>query len=295
MCCLRPAVVVLAAAVIASCGGPASTGSPGRGGSYYLSLGDSLARGVQPDRAGASIVTRHGYPDQLAAALRRRDPGLRLVKLGCSGETTGTMISGRHCAYPAGSQLAAAVRFLRAQAGRVALITIDIAANDPGSCFTLPAGGGDPPCAGGPAPSTIANLARILAALRAAAGPKVTIIGMSYYDPELAGWRYGRARRALARRSERFALAYDGTLARVYASAGARMADVAGAFHSADFASLVTVPHLGTMPSNVAAVCQWTWDCAPPPRGPNKHPNTAGYRQIARAFLAAARQAAARG
>jgi hypothetical protein len=67
---------------------------------------------------------------------------------------------------------------------------------------------------------------------------------------------------------------------------------VAGAFHSADFARRVTVPHLGRMPRNVAAVCRWTWDCAPPPRGPNKHPNTAGYQQIARAFLAAAQQAA---
>jgi len=103
--------------VTIGCGGPASTASPGRGGSYYLALGDSLAQGVQPDPAGASVATRHGYPDQLAAALRQRDPGLRLVKLGCSGETTGTMISGTHCAYPAGSQLAAAVQMPRPPPG----------------------------------------------------------------------------------------------------------------------------------------------------------------------------------
>ena len=37
-------------------------------------------------------------------------------------------------------------------------------------------------------------------------------------------------------------------------------------------------------PRNVALVCSWTWACAPPPRGPNEHPNAAGYRVIASAF-----------
>jgi hypothetical protein len=67
---------------------PARHASP----SYYLSLGDSLSRGVQPDPAGASLPTQQGYPDQLYAALHLGHPGLRLVKLGCSGETTHTMI-----------------------------------------------------------------------------------------------------------------------------------------------------------------------------------------------------------
>ncbi|HEY3036339.1 MAG TPA: hypothetical protein VGJ54_16990, partial [Streptosporangiaceae bacterium] len=44
-----------------------------------------------------------------------------------------------------------------------------------------------------------------------------------------------------------------------------------------------------------AAICQWTWECAAPPRGPDEHANQAGYQVIARAFLlAGARQAAAR-
>jgi hypothetical protein len=43
------------------------------------------------------------------------------------------------------------------------------------------------------------------------------------------------------------------------------------------------------MPPNVAAICRWTWVCARPPRGPNKHPDEAGYTVIARAFLAAYR------
>ena len=81
--------------------------------SYYLSLGDSLAAGTQPGRA----FTNEGYADQLAAALRTKMPTLQLVKLGCPGEATTSMITpdlpfeGRTghnaCRYPRGSQLAA--------------------------------------------------------------------------------------------------------------------------------------------------------------------------------------------
>ena len=71
--------------------------------SYYLALGDSLSVGVQPDAAGKSLPTGRGYASQLYAVLHAGDPGLRLVKLGCSGETTRTMIDGGTCSYPARS------------------------------------------------------------------------------------------------------------------------------------------------------------------------------------------------
>jgi lysophospholipase L1-like esterase len=255
---------------------------------YYLSLGDSLAQGVEAGPGGASINTPHGYPDQLYAALRRGDPRLQLVKLGCSGETTATMISGRHCLYPAGSQLAAAAQFLQANAGHVTLVTLDIGANDPNSCFTSPVLRQAPPCVAGPDPATAANLATILRTLRSAAGPGVTIIGMSYYVPELPEWRYGRAGRARARLSARAGLAFDQMLSRVYAQYGVPVADVAGAFRTTDFGGATAVPRLGRLPRNVAAVCAWTFICDRRPRGPNKHPDTAGYAAIARAFLAIA-------
>jgi hypothetical protein len=47
------------------------------------------------------------------------------------------------------------------------------------------------------------------------------------------------------------------------------------------------VPGVGTVPRNVALICQWTWECASRPRGPNQHANQAGYGVIARAFLSA--------
>jgi hypothetical protein len=37
----------------------------------------------------------------------------------------------------------------------------------------------------------------------------------------------------------------------------------------------------------VATICQLTWECVPPPQGPNEHANAAGYHLIARTFLAA--------
>jgi hypothetical protein len=55
---------------------------------------------------------------------------------------------------------------------------------------------------------------------------------------------------------------------------------VADAFATADSDGQVPVCGLRTMPPNVAAVCRWTWVCARPPRGPNKHPDEAGYTVI---------------
>jgi lysophospholipase L1-like esterase len=255
--------------------------------SYYLSLGDSLSRGVQPDPAGVSLPTQQGYPDQLYAALRLGDPGLRLVKLGCSGETTHTMIDGGICSYPAGSQLAEAARFLRAHRGQVSLVTIDIGANDPDSCLSRPSIGAVASCATKSFPETITNLTKIMSTIRAAGGSQVRVIGMNYYVPALAEWRNGFVGQQFARLSERLVDVYNRLLTSVYQRFGARVANVFGAFHSGDFTDQVRVPGIGTLPRNVAAVCLWTWECAPAPRGPNEHARAIGYGVIALAFLLA--------
>ena len=286
---VRIVVAGLCAAALAGCGSARPIVPSAQ--SYYLSLGDSLAQGVQADPFGHVGDTDRGYADQLYNMIRRRYRDLGLVKLGCPGETTRSMIGGRHCAYPAGSQLAQAVAFLRDHRGHVPLVTLDIGANDRRSCFTDPVGAAVPPCAAGPPAPTAGNLALILGRLRAAAGARTLIIGMTYYAPELPEWRYGPGGRVRARVSERLSLAFDAELARVYRSAGDRVANVAGAFATADFAGQVPVRGLGVMPPNVAAICRWTWVCAHPPRGPNKHPDEAGYTVIARAFLAAYRTA----
>jgi lysophospholipase L1-like esterase len=286
---LATAVVTTSASGATALTDAAST--PGRHASprisYYLSLGDSLSQGVQPDLAGASLPTQQGYPDQLYAALHVGDPGLRLVKLGCSGETTHTMIHGGICSYPAGSQLAEAARFLRAHRGQVSLITIDIGANDPDSCISRPSIGAVASCVTRSFPETVANLTKIMSTIRGASGRQVRIIGMNYYVPALAEWRNGFAGQELARLSERLVVIYNRLLASVYQQFGARVANVFGAFHSGDFTDQVRVPGIGTLPRNVAAVCLWTWECAPAPRGPNEHARAIGYGVIALAFLLA--------
>lgn len=92
---------------------------------------------MQPDSTGASVVTDHGYVDDLYALYRRSDPRLQLVKLGRPGETTTSMIKGAVCDQygDAGSQLAAAVDFLTAHRGHVVL---DIGANNVDGCVTPP-------------------------------------------------------------------------------------------------------------------------------------------------------------
>jgi lysophospholipase L1-like esterase len=284
--------VALAAAVTAAgvtaCSGPVTSSHPVPA-TYYLALGDSLSQGVQPDAAGTSVETGHGYADQLYAMLHPGQPALKLVKLGCPGETTATMIHGGICRYPGGSQLAAAVAFLSAHRGHVYLVTLDIGANDPEDCGsdgvslrTITA------CIGTDIPDAVGNLDTILARLRAAAGPGVRIVGMSYYLPALAEWRNGLTGQAVAWVSERLAVAYNDLLDNAYAKSDVRVANVFGAFQTSDFGNRAAVPGVGTVPRNVALICQWTWECASPPRGPNQHANQAGYGVIARAFRSAA-------
>jgi lysophospholipase L1-like esterase len=279
------AAVALATTAAGCAGGaPARQAGPSRPASYYVSLGDSLSQGVQPDSAGASVPTRQGYANLLYGDLRRGNPGLRLVKLGCQGETTHTMIDGGICHYPGGSQLAAAASFLRAHRGRVSLITIDIGANDPDSCMTRSSLGGVASCIATSFPDTLVNLRKIMATLRAAAGAGVRIIGMSYYVPTLAQWRDGLLGETLARVSEAVVVGYNRLLSGVYQAYGARVADVFDAFHSGDFSGHVSVSGIGSVPPNVAAICDWTWECASAPRGPNEHADAAGYSVIAQAF-----------
>ncbi len=279
------ALAVMAAAALTACSSPPAAKPPPPA-SYYLALGDSLSRGVQPDAAGASVETGQGYPDLVYATLLASHPALRLVRLGCPGETTKTMMHGGICHYSAGSQLAAATAFLRTHRGHVFLVTIDIGANDLEDCGNRPSLTQLASCIG-QLPKATANVAAIVAGLRSAAGPGVRIVGMNYYLPALAEWRSGLLGRATAELSEKFAVAYDDLLKRAYGQAGITVANVFGAFETTNFGDPVTVPGIGSVPRNVARICQWTWECAPPPRGPNQHANTAGYRVIAGAILAA--------
>jgi lysophospholipase L1-like esterase len=284
--------VLLAAACSSSNAGPAARTtaehrSAPAGPTYYLSLGDSLSVGIQPNAYGSSRVTPDGYADRLYAALRPGQPGLRLVKLGCSGETSYTMIRGGTCHYAAGSQLRQAERFLRTHRRHMSLITIDIGANDPNTCYFDNPLSDLPKCMSSRVKQTVRDLHTILTGLRAAGGRHVRIIGMNYYVPELAGWFDGKDGQIVAVLSERLVHGYNILLAREYHHFGARIANVFAAFHSGDFTDHVRLPQRGLLPRNVATICQLTWACAKYPRGPNEHANDTGYGIIALAFLLA--------
>lgn len=253
---------------------------------YYLSLGDSLARGVQPTSTGADAETNVGYPDQLFTALRLGNPLLHLVKLGCPGETTKTMIKGGICSYSLGSQLAQAAAFLSHHQGHVQLVTIDIGANDLNPCVALTSITQIVECLNKVIPQVLTNLATIMTALRGASSTPVRIIGMAYYDPELANWLKGTtAAKTLAKDSVTLVQAFDTDLTSVYTKFNADVANVFAAFHTAAFKSRVVLPAFGSVPKDVAYICSYTWECAAPPVGPNEHANRLGYAVIASKFL----------
>ena len=255
---------------------------------YYLSLGDSLAQGVQPNKSGASVETNEGYANQLYTALHSSNPTLKLVKLGCPGETTKSMIHGGICTYPKGSQLKQAVAFLNSHHGQVKLLTIDIGANDILPCVALPTLKKIAQCLSKVFPVLQANLEKIMATLTAAGGSNLpTTIGMNYYDPTLAAWLEGTAAgQQLAQASVALAQGFASLLSGVYTSFGAKVADVLTAFQTtAPFTQTVTLGGFGTIPLAVAMICTYTWECTAPPVGPNIHANTLGYGIIANAFL----------
>jgi lysophospholipase L1-like esterase len=243
---------------------------------YYLALGDSLAIGLQPSQNG-DVPTNQGYADDLYLAFRQHIPGLRLVKLGCSGETTATMLEGGVCSYFAGggSQLAQALAFIETH--HVSLITIDIGANDIDHCVTL--AGIDASCVQAAITSVGTNLPEILAKLRAAAG-SIPIVAMNYYDPFLAAWTLGTEGQVLAENTVQSTDCFNQLLGGIYERFSVPVANVAGTFQTNNFTILPFID----LPVNVFITLTWTWMGAPAPLGPDVHPNAIGYAAIAGSF-----------
>jgi lysophospholipase L1-like esterase len=253
---------------------------------YYVSLGDSLAVGFQPNAAGHGRTTRQGYADYLFRTERRRFRGLRLIKLGCAGEdTTSIRTDPSSCGYGRyDNQLEAAEAFLRRHRRQIAFVTIDIGANEVTGCLK-PGGAVDFGCVANGLVSAKRNVPKIVKRLRRAGGGRMQILGMTYYDPFLQFYvRGGSANRTLATASVSLADQFNTNLTSAYRRRKIKVADVAGAFETGDTKTLVNLPPYGSIPVNVARICQLTWMCAPAPRGPNIHAKPGGYKLIAKAF-----------
>lgn len=276
---LRSVLLLTLAVLLAA---PAAAAPPHR---YYVSLGDSLALGMQPDTQGHDRATGTGYVDILGRRIAAAVPELSLAKVGCAGETTASMLAHSHCRYAAGSQIAAAETFLRRHSGSVALVTVGIGDNDVERCFgagrTVDAG-----CVMSGFAAIRANLPGIVARLRAAAGPRVPIAGVADYDQFLAYWLRGTAGRRAARASVRIVGVLNETIDDIYASAGVMVADAASRFATGDMARLTPLPGHHRVPVAVARICRLTWACSAPPIGFDDHANRTGYAEIANAIEA---------
>ncbi len=262
---------------------------------YYVSLGTSLSVGVQPNGSGITVPTDDGYADQLFDRIRpafeaagSQDRELNLIRLGCPGETLDDFVNGGSCLYVAGSQLDAAVDFLTDNMGKVHLVTIDIGGNDfrNADCIDTAV---DFDCVDTVSTQIAADLAPVLAALRDAAGPDTTIVGMNYYNPYLSSWLEDVAGQTLAMQSKDAVSILTGYLDTTYDTAGIPLADVAAAFESDDFTTMVASsqpPPNEILPVSVNNICEFTYQCDPDPVGPDIHANTAGYSLIADTFAA---------
>src|SRR6266571_6540397 len=228
---------------------------------HYLALGDSLAFGVQPNGDFT-----HGYVDDLFKILQSEGTKDHL-NLGCPGETSTTFIIGGICSYPPpfSSQLAAAVAFLQANAGKVSPVTLDIGAND-----VLP----DLVTCAVDMNKFNADLATLDSNLTGTILPDLlgvltvngrvtgSIVMMNYYDPF----------QNFCPNTVPFTQTLNQHLAADVSGFGF-IVDVFGAFGGA------TTPNPN--------ICTYTWMCTPPPLGPNIHATDLGYSVIANTFAAA--------
>jgi lysophospholipase L1-like esterase len=254
---------------------------------YYVSVGDSYSVGYQPGLGATS-----GYTGYVA-----KKTHLTLVNFGCGGATTTSVIDTVGCPdnlphtagavlYPKTTQAAAAEAFITAHRGHIGLITVSIGGNDVTSCAaeTNPTS-----CVGTAVTGIKTNVAALAAGLRAAAGPKVQIIGLTYPDVILGEYVYPSlpataARVSLAQLSvAAFKSLINPGLTAAYAPSGGVLVDVTAA--TGAYTPLTSTTQLipyGTIPIAVAKVCTLTWFC----KEGNIHATTKGYTLIGKLVTA---------
>lgn len=261
---------------------------------YYLSLGDGLAVGAQPDESGTPAETEKGYTDLVAAALSDEPPGVEHVKLGCVGEDTATFVDGgaEGCDYEEGSQLAAAEAFLEENRDRVRLVTVNIGGENLFACARGEDGALttaiDRECVAQSLEQVAQDAPVIAQRLRAAAGEDVEIVAVTSYNPLLAMYLAEEVTAVVAAEDDDertyqdtanytngMLAAINGTLNDAYNAENITVANVATLFDVDNFEENDD----GT-PANVHNVCQYTWMCDTE-RGPDIHLNQEGAQEVA--------------
>jgi lysophospholipase L1-like esterase len=280
----RSRILILALALVLLAPSAAQAAKPKR--QLYVSLGDSYATGFQPDPDGRGANTRNGFAYQVPRLAAQRGYRFKLVNFGCGGETTESLLhrtrrcsakvpGGRH--YAGRTQIAAAVRFLRAHRKRVRLITVSIGGNDVTRCART----ADPiPCVAAGVQAIDANVTEIAKRLRKAAGSKAGIVGITYPNVILGQWVGENADQELPKLSVvAFKDLINPALRRAYEAAGGKFVDVTaatGAYGSFD--KLVALPSGALVPKPVAEICRLTFYC----QLRDIHARTSGYGLIAK-------------
>jgi lysophospholipase L1-like esterase len=254
---------------------------------YYVSLGDSYSVGYQPGKGATP-----GYTAVVAKTTR-----LKQVNFGCGGATTTSLVSSIGCPdvlphtagampYPTTTQAAAAQSFLTAHRGHIGLITVSIGGNDVTSCATQ---ANPTSCVSTAVTGITKNVTGLAQALRADAGPRVPLIGLTYPDVILGGYVYpthpaSASTISLANLSiTAFKALINPALTKAYAAGGGTLVDVTKATGAyLPLTRTVLVRPYGTLPVAVAKVCSLTWFCA---QG-NIHATTKGYTLIGKLVAA---------
>jgi lysophospholipase L1-like esterase len=250
---------------------------------YYVAIGASESVGFQPSPAHRhGVRTDRGYTNDLAAMEQARWPGLRLVELGCPGITAERALDGQgRCRYPAGSEVATAVAFLRAHRGEAVLTTVDLGFNDVRPCLVHLSI--DRPCVRAALGRVERAVPAILARVRAAGGGRMRIVGLEHSDPYVADYLHGPRGRTFAAGSVAVIGRLNEALKSIYTRGGAAVADVPAAYRTGSGGTTLAATgdaRSQVARSEVARICTLTWMC----RRHNLHPDTAGYRLIAKAI-----------
>jgi lysophospholipase L1-like esterase len=265
--------------------------SPGAGHTFYVSLGDSYAAGYQPAATGKTGVTStNGFAYQLAAKSTVHGKKLALVNFACAGATTTSLLVQDGCAadrlgpgavnYPKQTQVAAAVAFVAAHKADVGLITVSISGNDVTSCAKATTTAAVVTCVTAALKTVKTNLNKLLPQLRAAAGPSVPIVGITYPDVILGSYVSKTASgEMLASLSvTAFKTLLNPALKAAYDAVGGTFIDVTAATDAyVPFTRTTTLAPYGTVPVAVAKVCELTYYC----QFHDIHPHTSGYALIA--------------
>ena len=244
---------------------------------HYLALGDSLAFGFQPNHDFT-----HGYVNDLFNNYLQQHGTKDFTDLGCPSEKSTTFIGGGLCSYsPFSSQLAAAVAYLKANAGKVSPVTLDIGINDvesdasiaPNDCTVPSQTQFETDLTTLDTNLTTTILPALLGALTVDGQVTGSIVMMNYYDPF----------QNICLGSPTSAFFDD------FNTFNAHLAtDASG------FGTIVDVfsPFGGGTTFN-PNLCTYTWICTPPTSPecvfpcPDIHPMDLGYSVIANTFAAA--------